>query len=167
METPAPTVFLFNTPSEAEDTLFALSRSGIDVTQLSLIGKGSVVEDRPLGFYTKERNIKACGGIGAFWGTIWGMLFAPAVLQLPGMGLVAMAGPIVSQLANVLEGTIVSHDQSPLAAALTLVGLQRSQIPRLQMAVTAGKYLLIVAGASRDLLKVRAALRALRVPSVV
>jgi hypothetical protein len=166
MDTPAPAAFVFDSPSDAEVTAFALSRAGADVTKLSLIGTGSSMEDRPLGFYTKGRNIKACGGISAFCGAILGMLFAPAVLHLPGLGLVAMAGPIVSQLVDVLEGAVVVRELSPLGAALTLMGVQGDQIPRCEMAIRTGKYLLVLGSGSRELLQARATLLSLSIPCV-
>jgi hypothetical protein len=166
MEAIDPTAFVFNTHVDAEDAVFALSRTGLDVTKLSLIGRGSDIEDRPLGFYTKGKDLKACGGVGAFWGAMWGLLFAPAVLYLPGLGLIAMAGPIVSQLVGVLEGSVVVPDLSPLGSALSLSGVQRDQISQYELALKSGKYLLMVAGNSRDLMRVRTTLLALHIPQV-
>jgi hypothetical protein len=166
MDATPPTTFIFNTPSDAEDAVCALSKSGIDVTKLSLIGKASVMDDRPLGFYVKGRSIQACGGVSAFWGAIWGMLYAPAVLQLPGIGLVAMAGPIVSRLAEVLEAAVAMDDKSPLASTLALMGMQALQYPGVETALRAGRYLLMVDTGSRDLLRARATLLALHIPCV-
>ena len=162
-----PTAFAFDTHLDAEDALFALSRTGVDMTKLSLIGKGANDEDRPLGFYTKGRSIRACGGIGAFWGAIWGLLYAPAVLFLRELGLVAMAGPIVMQLAEVLDGSVLVPDCSPLGGALTLIGVERPQIAAYEAAIKAGRYLLIVAGNSSDMQRVRASLLAQRIACLV
>ncbi|MDR3370938.1 hypothetical protein [Rhodoferax sp.] len=73
-----------------------MSRSGFDVKNLSLVGKGYHPEGHPLGFYTASDRIKSWGGTGAFWGGIWGLLLAPAIFFVPGVGLVAMAGPFVA-----------------------------------------------------------------------
>ena len=71
---------------------------------MSLVGKGYHSEEHPVGFYTVGDRIKTWGGIGAFWGDIWGLLLAPAVFFLPGLGLMAMAGPVVTALVSALEG---------------------------------------------------------------
>ena len=87
--------YVFNTHVEAEDAIQTLSRSGFEMKMLSLVGKGYHTEEHPLGFYTAGDKIKTWGGAGAFWGSIWGLLRGPAVFFLPGLGLVAMAGPVV------------------------------------------------------------------------
>ena len=71
-------VYVFNTHIEAEEAVKALSKSGYDVKKLSIIGKGYHTEETPVGFYTMGDRIKTWGGIGAFWGGIWGLLIAPA-----------------------------------------------------------------------------------------
>ena len=99
-------VYIFNTHIEAEDAIHALDKSGYDIKKLSVIGKGYHTEEHPVGFYTAGDQIKSWGGIGAFWGGLWGMLLAPAVFFLPGIGLIALAGPVVSMLVGALEGAV-------------------------------------------------------------
>lgn len=99
--------YVFNTHQEAEEAIQMLSRSGFDVKTLSLVGKGYHSEEQPVGFYTAGDRIRSWGSTGAFWGGIWGLLLAPAVFFLPGLGLVAMAGPFVAALLGALEGAVV------------------------------------------------------------
>jgi hypothetical protein len=80
------------------------------------VGKGYHSEEHPIGFYTAGDKIKTWGGIGAFWGGIWGLRLAPAVFFLPGLGLVAMAGPLVAALVGALEGALVVGGASALLA---------------------------------------------------
>jgi hypothetical protein len=84
-------IYVYGTHAAAEDAIRALSRSGFDMKRLSLIGKGHHSEELPVGFSTKGDRIVSWGRQGAFWGAIWGLLFAPAVFFLPGLGLVSMA----------------------------------------------------------------------------
>jgi hypothetical protein len=79
-------VFVFNTHVEADEAIQSLSRAGIDVKKLSLVGKGYHSEERPVGFYTTGDKVRTWGGIGAFWGGIWGPLLAPAVFFVAGIG---------------------------------------------------------------------------------
>ena len=116
-------VYVFNTHIEAEEAVKALSKSGYDVKKLSIIGKGDHTEETPIGFYTMGDRVKAWGGMGAFWGGIWGLLIAPAVFFLPGFGLLAMAGPVVAALiavatlASSLPTTALAQAASEPAAA--------------------------------------------------
>src|ERR1035438_2340859 len=127
LESPA---YLFNTHGQAEDAIRSLDRSGFDVKKLSLVGKGFHSEEHPVGFYTVGDKMKTWGGVGAFWGGIWGLLLAPAVFFLPGLGLLALAGPVVSALVGALEGAVVVGGISALGAALTQIGLQKDHVGR-------------------------------------
>ncbi len=141
---------VFNTHQEAEDAIRALAKSGFDVKKLSLVGKGYHSVEHPVGFYTAGDRIKAWGGAGAFWGGIWGLLLAPAVFMLPGVGVVAMAGPVVSALVGGLEGAVVVGGLSALGAALTRIGMKPDQVIKYEAALKVDKYLLMVHGDAAD-----------------
>jgi hypothetical protein len=142
--------YVFNTHEEAENAIRLLGRSGYDVTKLSLVGKGYHSEEHPLGFYTSGDRIKAWGGTGAFWGGIWGLLMAPAVFLIPGLGLVAMAGPIVTALVGALEGAVVVGGVSALVAALTKMGMPSPQAIKYEKALKIDKYVLMIHGDAKE-----------------
>ena len=150
--------YLFNNHQDAENAIQLLSRSGFDVKKLSLVGKGYHTEEHPLGFYTAGDRIKTWGGTGAFWGGIWGMLLAPAVFFLPGLGLVAMAGPFVAALVGGLEGALVVGGLSALGAALTQLGVSKDQAIKYEIAIKMDKFVLMVHGDAQDQEKARAVL---------
>lgn len=135
-----------------------LGKSGFDVQKLSLVGKGYHSEEHPIGFYTAGDRIKSWGGTGAFWGGIWGLLFAPAVFFLPGLGLVAMAGPFVAALVSALEGAVVVGGMSALGAALTQVGVPKDEVIKYETALKVDKYVLMVHGDTEEAAKARATL---------
>jgi hypothetical protein len=113
---------------------------------LSLVGKGYHSEEKPMGFYTSGDRIKAWGETGAFWGGIWGLLLAPAVFVLPGIGVLGMAGPLVAGLVSALEGAVVVGGLSALGAALTQIGVPKDQVIKYEAALKVDKYLLAVNG---------------------
>jgi hypothetical protein len=142
--------YIFNTHVEAEEAIQTLNRSGFDVKKLSLVGKGYHSEEHPLGFYSLGDKVKAWGGMGAFWGGIWGLLLAPGVFILPGVGLVAMAGPLVAALVGALEGAVIVGGMSALGAGLTQIGVPKDQIIKYETAIKADKYVLMVHGNEAD-----------------
>jgi len=150
--------YVFNTHVEAEQAIQSLSRAGFDMKKLSLIGKGYHTEEHPLGFYTTRDRIKTWGGMGAFWGGIWGLLFAPAVFFLPGLGLMAMAGPIAVALVSGLEGAVVVGGISALGAALTQIGVPKDQVIKYETALMVDKYVLLVHGSADEVAKVHTVL---------
>ena len=158
MEKDDSPVHVFDTHAEAEEAIKSLGRSGFDVKKLSLIGKGYHSEEHPIGFYTVGDRIRSWGGAGAFWGGIWGLLLAPAVFFLPGLGLVAMAGPLVAALVGALEGAVVVGGLSALGAALTQVGIGKEQAIKYETALKVDKYVLVVHGSAAEVAKAAAVL---------
>ena len=128
------------------------------------MGKGYHSEEEPMGFYTAGDRIKAWGGSGAFWGGIWGMLLAPAVFVLPGLGVVGMARPLVATLVGALEGAVVVGGLSALGAALTQVGVPKDQVIKYGAALKVDKYLLVVHGSAEDQEKARSVLAKVKTP---
>lgn len=143
-------VYVFNTHVEAEEAVKALSQSGFDVKKLSIIGKGYHSEEKPIGFYTTGDRVKAWGGMGAFWGAMWGLLIAPAVFFFPGFGLVAFAGPIVAVLVSALEGAALVGGVSAIGAALMQIGVPTEQVMKYEMALKVDKYVLMVHGSFEE-----------------
>jgi hypothetical protein len=159
MTTETSPFYVFDSHTEADEAIRNLSRSGFDVKKLSLVGKGFHSEEQPLGFYTSGDKIKSWGGIGAFWGGIWGLLLAPAVVMLPGIGLIAMAGPMVPALIAAIEGAVVVGGMSALGAALSQIGMGSQQAIKYESAVKVDKYVLMVHGSDADRLAVHVVLR--------
>ena len=137
---------VFDHHAQAEAAIQRLSKAGVDVTKLSLVGRGYHTEEHPLGFYTSGDRIRSWGANGAFWGGIWGLLLAPAVFFIPGLGLLAMAGPVTTALVGALEGAVVVGGLSALGAALAGIGVPREDAIRYETALKADKYLLMVQG---------------------
>jgi hypothetical protein len=150
MSNPDSAFFVFDNHATAEDAIRRLGQSGFDIKKLSLVGKGYHSEEKPMGFYTAGDRIKAWGGSGAFWGGIWGLLLAPAVFVLPGLGVVGMAGPLVATLVGALEGAVVVGGLSALGAALSQVGVPAEQVIKYEAALKVDKYLLVVHGSAQD-----------------
>jgi hypothetical protein len=155
MKNPDSSFYVFNTHADAEEAIRALGHSGFDMKKLSLVGKGYHSEEKPMGFYTVGDRIKAWGSTGAFWGGIWGLLLAPAVFVLPGLGVVGMAGPLVAALVGALEGAVVVGGLSALGAALTQIGVPKDQVIKYEAALKVDKYLLAVHGSSAEQEKAR------------
>ena len=164
MNHPDSAFFVFDSHAAAEEAIRALGQSGFDLKKLSLIGKGYHSEEKPMGFYTAGDRIKAWGGTGAFWGGIWGLLLAPAVFVLPGLGVVGMAGPFVSTLIGALEGAVVVGGLSALGAALTQIGVPKDQVIKYEAALKVDKYLLVVHGSAADQDRARKVLAEAKTP---
>ncbi|XVJ70818.1 MAG: DUF1269 domain-containing protein [Rhizobacter sp.] len=155
--------YVFDSHMQADDAIKTLHRSGFDVKKLSLIGKGYHSDEHPVGFYSTGDKIKTWGGVGAFWGGIWGLLLAPAVFFIPGVGLIALAGPLVAALVGALEGAVLVGGVSALGAALSQLGVSKDQAIKYETAVKVDKYVLMVHGNADEAAKARSVLEAAKV----
>jgi hypothetical protein len=148
-------IAVYNTHSQAEDTIKELERSGFDMRKLSILGKGYHTEEHPVGFYTTGDRMKTWGGVGAFWGGLWGLLFGAAFFWIPGIGPIAAAGPIVHLLAGALEGAALVGGISALGAALTSLGVPKKGIVKYETDLRADKYLVIAHGVASEIARAR------------
>jgi hypothetical protein len=146
----------YGTHEEADRAIKELQRSGFDMRKLSIVGKGYRSEEQPIGFYTSGERVKFWGGTGAFWGGVWGMLFGTAFFWVPGIGALAIAGPLVATLISALEGAVVVGGLSALGAALYSIGVPKDSIVRYETALKADKFLVVAHGDAAELENARA-----------
>ncbi|MDO7852520.1 general stress protein [Hymenobacter convexus] len=143
-------VAVYDTHQAAESAVRELQQDGYDMRKLSIIGADYQTEEKVLGFYTTGQRMKSWGGVGAFWGSIWGMLLGSALFILPGMGPLLMAGPVVLTLVSALEGALVVGGASALVAALVGLGIPEHAALHYEVELKAGKFLLLAHGTAAE-----------------
>lgn len=163
MDTATSIISVFDTRDQAEDAVRKVQIAGVDMRTLSIIGKGYHTEQHPIGFYTTSDRIKTWGGTGAFWGSVWGMLFGAAFFLVPGFGPLLVAGPFSNILLGALEGAALVGGIGALGAALTSIGVPKNSIIRYETDLKADKYLLIANGAPNQVEQVRQIIQQLNV----
>jgi hypothetical protein len=163
MTTENTIISVYDTHIETENAIKALEKSGFDMKKLSIIGKGYNTEEHPIGFYTMGDRIKTWFGAGAIWGGFWGLMFAPAIFFIPGVGWIALAGPIVSTLVAALESAALAGSVSALGAALFSIGIHEDDVAKYEAAVKADKYILILHGLEEEIANARKLLDALKI----
>ncbi len=91
------------------------------------------------------------GKFGAFWGSIWGILFGSAVIVVPGVGALLFAGWFVTAVLGALEGAVVGGGIAALGAAFASIGIPDDTVLAYQTSITAGNFLVIVRGTSDEI----------------
>jgi hypothetical protein len=99
--------------------------------------------------------MKAWGKIGAFWGGLWGLLFGAAFFFVPGIGPIAVAGPLVSWIVGALEGAVVVGGASAVGAGLYSIGVPKDSIIKYETQIKADKFVLIYHGTTEEVEKAR------------
>jgi uncharacterized membrane protein len=143
---PNAVVAIYDTHSEAETAIRDLQQSGFDMTKLSIVGKDYQANEQVTGYYNTGDRMKYWGGLGAFWGGLWGMLFGSAFFLIPGIGPLMFAGPIVGWLVGALEGAVVVGGVSAVGAALFSMGIPKDSIIAYETQIKAGKFMVIAHG---------------------
>ena len=148
-------VAVYGDHSKAEEAVKELSRAGIDMRTLSIVGKDSHTEEQAVGYYNSGDRMKYWGKAGAFWGGIWGLLLGSAFFAIPGIGPVLAAGPVVAWIVGALEGAVVVGGMSAIGAGLYGLGIPKDSIVEYELALKTDKYLLMVHGTVPEVEKAR------------
>jgi hypothetical protein len=148
-------VAVYKDHASAEAAVRELQKAGFDMKKLSIVGRDYHTEEQVVGYYNTGDRMKLWGKWGAFWGGMWGLLLGSAFLSVPGLGLIAAAGPVVAWIAAALEGAVVVGGLSAVGAALVSTGIPKNSIIQYETALKADKFLLIAHVAAADAAKAR------------
>ena len=148
---PNHTVAVYSSHESAESAIKLLSSNGFDMKNLSIIGQDYETEERPIGFVNAGDRMLSWGKYGAFWGTIWGLLFGSAMLFIPGVGYMLFAGYIVAAI----EGAAVGGGLAALAGALVSLGIPNDTVVLYEDALKAGSFMLFLHGTEEETRRAR------------
>lgn len=145
------TVAVFATHDQAEAAIKSLSESGYDMKNLSIIGQEYQTEEHPVGFVNTGDRMWSWGKYGAFWGTIWGLLFGSAFMFLPGIGHVMFAGYII----GALQGAFLGGSFGVIGGALVSLGVPENSVIEYESALKAGSFLVLAHGTAPEVQKAK------------
>jgi len=155
-------VAVFDRHQDAEAAVRELGRVGFDMKKLSIVGRDYHTEEQATGFYNAGDRVKYWGRSGAFWGSIFGILVAPAFFWIPGIGPILTGGLIGSALMGTLEGAavgaVVGGGATAFAAALSSMGIPKDTIVGYETALKADRFLLIASGTANEVESARSTL---------
>ena len=147
---PDPVVAVYDSHTDAEQAVSKLSAASFDIKQISIIGKDYHTQDNVVGYYTTGDRMKSWGGLGAFWGGIWGLLFGAGIFLIPGIGPVLIGGPFVAAIVGALESALVVGGVSALTAGLVGLGIPKQSAIKYEEQIKADKYVLVVHGTAEE-----------------
>jgi hypothetical protein len=148
-------VAIYPSHTAAEAAVKELQRSGFDMKKLSIVGREYHTNEHVVGYYNAGDRMKAWGKRGAFWGGIWGWFLGAGFFLIPGIGPMAMAGPIVGWLLGALEGAVVVGGLSALGAGLYGLGIPKDSILQYETALKTDKFLLLAHGSLEEIARAK------------
>jgi uncharacterized membrane protein len=143
-------VAIFDTHNQAEDAIRELQKNGVDMKELSIVGKDCHTEENVIGYYSTGDRMAYWGKLGAFWGGFWGLLFGSAFFWVPGVGQILVGGPLVMWIVGALEGAAVTGGITALGAGLYSIGIPKNSVVQYETEIKNDKLLLVVHGPSED-----------------
>jgi hypothetical protein len=151
-------VAVFSSHTDAEKAIAKLSTASFDITKVSILGKDYHTEENVVGYYTAGDRMKSWGGIGAFWGGIWGLLVGAGFFLIPGIGPVLVGGPFLAALVGALESAAVVGGLSAVSAGLISLGIPKDSAVKYEAEIKADKFVMVVHGTAEELERARAIL---------
>src|ERR1700689_5534869 len=148
-------VAIYHTHTDADRAVKELQRGGVDMHKLSIVGKGYHTDEQVVGYYNTGDRMKYWGKVGAFWGGFWGLLFGSALLMIPGLGPILVAGPLVAWIVAGLEGAVEVGALGALGAGLFSIGIPKDSIGKYETALKTDQFLLIANGTDAEIDKAK------------
>jgi uncharacterized membrane protein len=139
-------VAVYATHDQAESAIKSLNSYGFNMRNLSIVGQNYATEEHPVGFVNTGDRVVAWGKLGAFWGSIWGLLFGSAMVFVPEIGVLAFAGWSVAAL----EGAVIGAGLGAASAALASIGIPKDSIVNYEVALKAGNFMVLAHGDEVD-----------------
>jgi uncharacterized membrane protein len=146
---------IYDTHEQAEHAVKELQESGVNMKSLSIVGRDTHTEEHVVGYYTAGDRMKYWGGVGAFWGGFWGLLFGSGLFFIPGLGPILAAGPIVAWIVAGLEGAVAVGGVSAIGAGLVSIGIPKDSVLKYDVALKTDKYVLVVHGTPEEVEKAK------------
>ena len=145
---------------QAESAIRRLHKDGYALDELSIVGRDIQVTEEPRGFVSTADYVSAGARTGAAAGGLAGVALGAALLLVPGIGPVVVAGPLAAALLAGIEGALAGVALGALSGALIGLGVPREHAIKYETAVEKGKYLVIVRGCGEDIERARRLLAA-------
>ena len=143
---------------QAEEAVQKLGQGGFPIQHVSIIAKDLGTEKKIHGFITPCDVAKSSARTGAWVGGIFGLLLGAAVVWIPGLGPLVVAGSLTSALLGGLEGAVAGAAFSGVLGWLSSLGISKQHILKYEESVKEGKSLVVAHGSVDEVKKAEAIL---------
>jgi len=159
-------VAVYSDHLEAEAAVKKLAAAGIDIKNLTVVGKGYHTDEKVVGFYNAGDRIKFWGSRGAFWGGFWGLFLGGVFMTIPVVGHVIVLGYLAAMVASAVESAVLVGGISALGAALYSIGIPKNSVIAYEAAVKADDFLVMAHGSAEEMARAKSILGATKASRV-
>ncbi len=140
----------YNTHADAEAAIRELKRAAFNIEKLSIVGRDYHTEEHVVGYYNTGERMKYWGKLGAFWGSLWGLLLGAGFFAIPGIGPVLVAGPLLGWILGALEGAVVTGGMTAIGAGLLSIGIPKDSVLQYETAIKSNQFILVAHGTADE-----------------
>ncbi|OKH43730.1 hypothetical protein NIES2101_29750 [Calothrix sp. HK-06] len=133
----------FDTHTQLDKAVAQLRKAGFQLNKFSIVGKEQHSPDFVSWKQTTRSGASHLGKVGAVFGGLFGLFAGAAVLSIPGLGAIVMAGPIVGLIAGEVGGLATGGIAGAMVGKLKFA---HHEAVICQKAIEAGKYALLFLG---------------------
>lgn len=148
-------VAVYETPADAVQGANDLHQAGFDISRLSIAVREYPGPDHIIGCCNSGAQVKYWGKMGALWGKLAGYWAGAAFFELPGVGPVLLAGPLVSGVVASMEEASASSGAGLLGGGLRRLGIPRESIVRYESELRSERLLLVAHGTAEELIRAK------------
>lgn len=160
MPTENATVAVCDSPAEADRALRELRKAGFETGSVSVAARDGARQKAVACYYQAGAGMRCCGHSGAFWNGVWAMLPGWAILEIPDLGGLLVAGRLAEWVVAGLENAAIFSGLSALGAALYSIGIPKEAIAEYEAALAEEKYLVIAHGPAGEVARAKRVFRA-------
>ncbi len=160
MEKTDTVIAVFADHNAAEAAVKKLTAAGIEMKNLSVVGKGYHTDEKVVGFYNIGDRIKFWGTRGAFWGGFWGLFLGGLFISVPLVGHVVVLGYLATIVISAIENAIVVGGLSALGAALYSIGVPKDSVIQYETALKADGFMVMAHGSAEEVARAKTILGA-------
>lgn len=145
-------VAVYDAPADAVEGANDLHKAGFDMSQLSIAVREFPGPDHVVGCSNTGAQIKYWGRVGILWGELAGYWAGAGFFELPGVGPVLLAGPLVSSVVAIMDGSASAGGASVFGGGLRRLGIPKECIGRYEAELCGRRLLLIAHGTPEELI---------------
>jgi hypothetical protein len=143
-------VGIYDTMDQAEHAVKALDLAAFPVKQVSIVTKDLSSEKNVHGYVTACDVSQTRALQGAWLGGIFGILVGAALMWIPGVGPVMIAGSLAAALLGGVEGAVAGSALGGILGGLAAWGISKQHILKYEEVVKGGKFLVIAHGSGPE-----------------
>jgi hypothetical protein len=159
MKEPNTVIAVYTRHEDADSAVKALAKAGLDIKNISVVGKGYHTEETVTGVYSMGDRVKLWGAQGAMWGGLWGLLLGGLFMVVPVIGHMVVLGYISSAVVAGIEGAVLVGGLSAIGAALASVGIPDDKVIAYESALKADSFLVMAHGSAAEVDLARSVLK--------